>query len=632
MKKIAFLAPDPEKLEHIKTLLSDYEEDVAFAVGSLSDGLKKAKELLAHGIDVIIARGETAVNIRDECPEAIVVSIPITGIDLAMALEEARGYGSTVAVISFPSMIRRIEQLATPLSIQILKFELPKFPSAEMIEQIVDDAIATEAGSILGGYTPMLAVKRRNLPYVSIPTSDEAYIETFHNARSLVKSLEQERGRSGFIAGVLDYAYEGIVSIDHTGKISLINPVAQKILKYRPVKNRDKYIGDVFPELELQAVLRNGREERDKIIRIKGSQILCNKAPILSRKRVIGAVATFQEIDRIRNMESRIRKEVYAKGHVARYTFGMIQAVDKKTKAVLQVAESIAEADSNTIILGETGTGKEVFAQSIHHASGRRNGPFVAVNCAALPASLLESELFGYVEGAFTGAKKEGKQGVFEIAHMGTLFLDEIAEMDIALQSHLLRALQERAIMRVGGDRVIPVDVRIIAATHNDLRVLIKEGRFRQDLYYRLNILNLFLPPLRERRRDIPSYAQAFIDECASAVGKSIILSPGALRYLEHLDWPGNIRELRNMMERVAAIAKRERISANYIRELLESSFPAANTERRNIKQEHERNELCTALETSGGDLDKAARILGVSRVTLWRRMNKHGVSKKEYS
>ncbi len=630
MKKIAVLAPSVERLQRMESVLAEYHGEIIFAIGSLAAGLERARELIDQGVDIIIARGETASIIRDSLPDAIVVSVPISGIDLAMALDESRRYGPTVAVVSFSNMIRRIEQLAKPLSVKILKYVLPRLPSTETIDKILDDALAAGAQVILGGYTPGEAAKRRNIPYVAIPTSDEAFLESFLHARSLLKSLEQERSRSGFIEGVLGYSHEGIVSIDNSGKISLINTVAQRILKYKPGKGNGKRIKDVWPELELEAVLESGREERDRIYRVKGNQILCNKAPILSRNRVIGAVATFQEIDRIQNMESRIREVIYAKGHVARYSFDMIQSVDKRTKELIQLAESIAVADANVIILGETGTGKEVFAQSIHRASRRGIGPFVAVNCAALPANLLESELFGYVEGAFTGAKKEGRQGLFETAHMGTLFLDEIAEMDISLQSRLLRVLQERAIMRLGGDKVTPVDVRVIAATHNDLHNLVKEGRFRQDLYYRLNILNLFLPPLRERRKDIPRYAQAFLDECAAAAGKKITLSPGALRYMERLEWPGNIRELRNAMERIAAMSKRENVSAGYVEGLLQNSLPRQSVAVPSPRRQKEEKRLREALLACEGDLDKTAKTLGVSRVTLWRHMTKYSINRKE--
>jgi transcriptional regulator with PAS, ATPase and Fis domain len=630
MKKIAYLAPDAEKLDHIKALLAGHHDELEFAVGSLKAGVKKAKELIDGGVDIIIARGETAYNIRDAFPEVIVVVVPITGFDLAMALEKSRQYGSPVAVVSFASMIRRIEQLETPLGVKILKCELPPSPSPAIINREIDRALAAGAQVILGGFTPFKAAQERAIPYVSIPTSDEAYVETFHHARSLLQSIEQERGKSGFIKGVLGYAYEGIVSIDKTGAIRLINAAAQRILNYHPEKAKKKRIMELCPEMELQSVLDSGKEERDRIYRIKGTQVLCNKVPILSRNCIIGAVATFQEIDRIRNMESRIRKEIYAKGHVARYNFDMIRAVDKKTKELLLLAGNIADADANVVILGETGTGKEVFAQSIHRASRRCNGPFVAVNCAALPASLLESELFGYVEGAFTGAKKEGKQGFFELAHGGTLFLDEIAEMDYGLQSRLLRALQERAVMRLGSDRILPVDVRVIAATHDDLRTLVQEGKFRQDLYYRINILNLYLPPLRERRKDIPVYAQTFIDECVAA-GRRVTLSAGALRYLERLDWAGNVRELRNMMERIVAMSKRETISAGHIRALLDDAVPRPAAEKRSPRAIREEKELREALAAGEGDLDKTAGILGVSRVTLWRRMSRYAIDRREW-
>ena len=628
MKKIAFILPTAAHVSHVGALLNKYKSEVVFAQGTRKAGIMKAAELIEKGVDIIISRGETARMIREEFRDLIVITIPVTGIDLAMALDECRKYGQTVAVVSFSSMVERIEQLAAPLSVKILKYDLPGNPSKETVGKVLDKAAAAGAEVILGGnITPGFMAKERGIPCVVIPTSDETYIETFHHARGFLNTLKQERTRAGFIKGILGYAYEGIVSIDGDGEISLINRVAERILKCGQSGARKVHVDDVCPELHLPAVLTHGHEELDRIIDVRGGRILCNKAPIMAGKKIIGAVAAFQEIDRIENMESRIRRETYAKGHVARYTFDMIKAVDKKTKELVQLARRIAESDSSVVILGETGTGKEVFAQSIHQESRRGGGPFVAVNCAALPESLLESELFGYVEGAFTGAKKDGKRGLFEIAHKGTLFLDEIAEMDISLQSRLLRVLQERAIMRLGSDRVVPVDVRIMSATHNDLEKLVAEGTFRQDLFYRLNILTLTLPPLRERRRDIAPYALAFVGECAEAAGRDVALSPGALGFLERLEWPGNIRELRNMMERVVALSRKERVSVGQLKSLMPRR--AVSQVRRAPTLEEQALRL--ALAGSGGNVNRAADALGISRLTLWRRMSKYAIDKKEW-
>ncbi len=523
IKKIAFFAPSLERIEHIKSLLADHVDEVLFVVAHLSGAIVKARELERQGVEIIIARGETASVIRDAVPEIIVVTVPITGVDLVLALEEARAYSTTVAAVTFSSMIPRIEELARPLSMRILKFVLPRLPPQRIVEKVVAEAAASGAGAILGGISAILAAKKMNLPNVFIPAGDEAYVESFQNARSILQSIE------------------------------------------------------------------------------------------------------------IQEMESKIRTDLQVQGHVPRYDFSMIHAEDKRTRDLLQKAKSIAAADSNVIILGETGTGKEMFAQSIHRASKRGAGPFVAVNCGALPASLLESELFGYVGGAFTGARREGKRGYFEIAHTGTLFLDEIGEMDIVLQSNLLRVLQERAIMRLGGDRLIPVNIRVIVATHRDLRLLIDEGRFRRDLYYRLNVLNLFLPPLRERRRDIPGCARAFLAEFSGAMGKKISLSSGALRHLERLDWLGNIRELRNMMERIAAVSTSGTVGLAQLKPLLDDSPPSIDGAGAPTKRSQEERELRNALKMAGGGVSRAAEILGVTRVTLWRRMGKYGVNRRDY-
>lgn len=629
MKKIVYFAPDGSRLLHIKSLLSKYDDEIIFAAGFLSGAVETARKLVDKGVDVIIARGETAHSIREALPEVIVVTVPISGFDLAIALEQARQYGPNIAVISFPSMIRRVEQLETPLGVKIMKYELPPEPSDETIDAILDTAISAGADVSLGGFTPRLAANRRNFPYIEIPTSDDVYVETFYNSRSLLRSLEQERARNGFIRGILEFAHEGIVSVDAKGDVKLISPVAQKLLGYTPGKGHSTSIKDVFPK-ELQEIIISGQKVHNKIVQLKKKQVLCNKTPVMHRERTMGAVITFQEIGSIQNMENHIRKEIYAKGHIARYSFDTIYVADKKTREILQLAQNIAKADANVVVLGETGVGKEVFAQSIHHASGRSAGPFVAVNCAALPASLLESELFGYVEGAFTGAKKEGKQGFFEIAHKGTLFLDEIAELNYGLQGRLLRVLQERSIIRLGSDRVVPVDVRVIAATHGDLQGLVRKGVFREDLYYRLNILNLRLPPLRERRKDIPLYAKNFADECSRAARKHLVLSPGALRYLAGLDWPGNIRELRNMMERLAALTTREYISAAYLKTLLCEAAPQG-TENLSPARAKEKLELLAALEAASGDLEKTAELLCISRVTLWRRLRNYAINRKEY-
>jgi transcriptional regulator with PAS, ATPase and Fis domain len=249
----------------------------------------------------------------------------------------------------------------------------------------------------------------------------------------------------------------------------------------------------------------------------------------------------------------------------------------------------------------------------------------VAINCAALPSQILESELFGYTSGAFTGANKEGRLGLFEVAHGGTVFLDEVAEMDFTTQGKLLRVLQEKVVVRLGSDRVIPVDVRIIAATNKKLKSLVLKNEFRDDLYYRLNVLRLTLPPLRERRLDVAIYAQSFLSKYASALGRKITLSKSAIKWLEGYAWPGNIRELQNAMERTAAICKADVVDVTVLSQICEDEYklPTMTTDSLSVDAQN----ILTAMSEANGKYTNAAKILGISRSTLWRKIRRLGLN-----
>jgi transcriptional regulator with PAS, ATPase and Fis domain len=315
-------------------------------------------------------------------------------------------------------------------------------------------------------------------------------------------------------------------------------------------------------------------------------------------------------------MEERIRREIYSQGHVAKFGFGDIYGTSPSLTEAIDVARQYARVDSTVLIHGETGVGKELFAQSIHTAGSRGNGPFVAVNCAALPEALLESELFGYVEGAFTGARRKGKPGLFELAHRGTIFLDEISEIPLSLQGRLLRVLQEREVIRLGHDRVIPVDVRVLCATNRDLHRLVEDGNFRKDLYWRLNVLSLFIPPLRERRDDIVPLMHRFLGVPSAGGHHGIAFSGDALSFLTQYPWPGNVRELRNLCERLTVLHIGKTVDAAFLTHLMEYRG-STQPHRSGVKG---MEDIERALTQAGGKITRAAEILGVHRATLWRR------------
>lgn len=427
-----------------------------------------------------------------------------------------------------------------PADLAVTPGELPYVPAG--IGEVMD------LGPRLIDFTTMVEVLER-LGLLN----ERANVVTARYMRELVRRGQQlvshnramatARGQLETILRVVD---QGVIAVDRDGEVVFANPRAKEILGDSDLKI-----------LDLAGTTVSGRAETRRIYRVGESQIVVSKVPFGTDEGPGGAVATLSEAREIQDIEHRLREETKARGLGAKYSFADIVGESVAMKEAKRRAVRLAESDATVLIQGESGTGKELFAQAIHSASTRHGQPFVAVNCAALPETLLESELFGYEEGAFTGARKGGKPGLFELAHQGTIFLDEIGETPLPLQARLLRVLQEREVMRIGGTRVIPVDVRIIAATHRPLERLRTEGAFRDDLYYRLNVLPLVIPPLRERLEDIPYLADALWRNLArQRVWPYRKLSADVFAHLCRYTWPGNVRELENALTYAASMVK----------------------------------------------------------------------------
>jgi len=311
-----------------------------------------------------------------------------------------------------------------------------------------------------------------------------------------------------------------------------------------------------------------------------------------------------------------------------RYGLPGLIAQSPAMQAVLDLVERVAPTDATVLIQGESGTGKEVIAKAVHHASPRAARPFVAVNCGAVPETLLESELFGYVRGAFTGAGG-GKLGLFEEAGGGTLFLDEIAEMPATLQVKLLRALQSGEVRRLGATQAATIDVRVLAATNGDLATRIGQGSFREDLFYRLNVIQVTLPPLRDRREDIPALAEHFLARAAAKLGRTLRLSPAALERVLRYPWPGNVRELENAIERAAILSRSETVEPDDLPPHVSAGLqlgPSPALPRQVTLAEAERAHILTTLERFGRNHSGAAEALGIGRTTLWRKLKEYGI------
>jgi transcriptional regulator with PAS, ATPase and Fis domain len=349
---------------------------------------------------------------------------------------------------------------------------------------------------------------------------------------------------------IINSSKEGFLLIDNEENISFYNNAFKNIFYIRE-DIKGKKIGDV---LDKEVVNTFTKEIiKDEILELKGRYINVNKQIVKSLGQNIGYCFNIQEVTYIKQLEQNLSKKLRNKGLVAKYDFNDILTNSPRMKECISLAKKIASSDLTALITGESGTGKEVLAQSIHNASNRSKQPFVAINCAALPESLLESELFGYEGGSFTGALKEGKAGLFEQAHNGTIFLDEIGDMPLSLQTRMLRVIQERQVMRIGSQSVIDINVRIIAATHRNLMQMINEGKFREDLFYRLNVLPINIPPLRERKEDI-----ILILESSLNGKKNLKPSKDVVDLLLNYTWPGNIRELKNAADYIELMSDEE--------------------------------------------------------------------------
>jgi len=456
----------------------------------------------------------------------------------------------------------------------------------------------------------------------------------------------QERNRELVLANnrlnnIFKTMSDGVLIIDNEGTVTNTNKISEHIfgkssseLINQSIKN---LVGDKAPCVE--KLLGQQKSYNDIEVLVDGSigriHCLSSGTPILDDQgAAAGGVIILRPMEKIQKLINRFS------GAQATFKFDNIIGQSPALLKTIHLASLAARGKANILLEGESGTGKEVFAQAIHNESPRRNGPFIAVNCGAIPRELIGSELFGYAEGAFTGAKRGGRPGKFEMASGGTLFLDEIGDMPLEQQVALLRVIQDRSLTRIGDDKVIEVDVRIICATNKSLDEEVEKGRFREDLYYRLNVVPIKIPPLRERREDVPLLFDYMLKTLNQEVNSKIkYVDPEVIRLLKEYDWPGNVRELQNVVERILNINNDDVVKAEHLPSLKgfhhdkKAEFsppPSTNNERKKIKQllkEQESEQITALLDQYGGNISRVAREMNISRTTLYKKMQKYNIS-----
>lgn len=585
--------------------------------------------------DVVISRGYTAAFLKDmKLPN---VELKTTSYDILTAVNECiERFGSKkIGIFGTFNMIYGSENINDIYNnVEISCFTVEK---KSALKTAIEKTVAVESiDAVVGGLSAYEIAEEMGINAVMIKTGKESICRAVDEAIRVVEVTRSEREKTNRIKTIMNYSLEGIISTDRGGIITLINKYAAGFFNTEEERVIGSHISRYIPRLDVESVIKGDKKILGEIQKLEDKMISVNCVPIEGKNENIGSVITFQDVTKIQELEGKIRKELYVKGFVAKYDFNDILCKDKSMTETIRIAKRFSMSDLDILISGETGTGKELFAQSIHNASKRRHGPFVAINCAALPEQLLESELFGYVEGAFTGAAKGGKAGLFEIAHNGTIFLDEIGDISTKLQGRLLRVIQEREIIRLGHDRIIPINVRVISASNKNLYEEVEKGNFRQDLLYRLNVLKLKIPPLRKRKDDIMLLINHHINmerNKSECILKGV--SQEAQKLLLEYRWPGNVRELKNFCARLCSLCQNEIATVGDIYTSLEADEVDKKKKEISSKdifdlranvEELEKDQIIAALKIADNSRKDAAYLLGIDTSTLWRKMKKYDI------
>jgi PAS domain S-box-containing protein len=500
------------------------------------------------------------------------------------------------------------------------------------VEEVVDPLVCLPSHEDLDPWLSRFTEGRSGWGLILERNKPVGLISLAQISRRLWKAVQWTESQ---VAAVLDTVNEAVTMIDRENRVIGWNRAAQKMYQISAEEILGKEIDRYFTSLVVTE-MQNKVAVRDAYHQpCAGTHVLINASPIKVGSEIVGSVAAERDITETVYLHSELSKassqvrlleQEISKINSRKEAFTNIYGHSRKLTEVINLAKKVANTDAAVLIRGESGTGKELFAEAIHQASRRHDKPFVVINCGAIPAGLFESELFGYRPGAFTGADRKGKPGKFELAHEGTVFLDEIGELSPDLQVKLLRVLQSKRFYRVGGGEPVEVDVRVIAATNQDLEQLIQKGVFREDLYYRINVVSLQIPPLRERRDDIPELLYLFIREFCHQHRRDLVqVDEEVMDILLNYPWPGNIRELRNVVERMVVLAEGQVMGVDILPEAVKqynrqfSGGAPANLPA--MREQNERGIILNALREAEGNRSQAARLLGIPRSTLYYKM-----------
>lgn len=617
MKSILLIAPNEEILKHGKALQKEKYKEARVSFGLLQEGAELARKESQKGIEIFVTRARTSEAIKKAGVAGVVVDIPVTAYDILRAIAKARELSRKISLVAFPEMIG-----PTDLFSQMLDIDLTIFPYEleEEVGEAINRAIQAGAEVIIGGETTKRAAAKQGFPFVQIVTGEEAVAQAMEEARRIAEIRSLEKTRIQLLETVAHFASEAILIVDRETAITMGNDNFYQISGLTEEQVLGKPLFEVWPELSLRKNLQSGENQYDELMKFRDKEILCNKTMIRVGNKITGIVLSFQEIEKIRQKEAKLRRSIYVQEYKAEASFADVLGRSEAIQKSIQNGKEFALTDSPILLVGETGVGKNLFAQSIHNYSPRSSGAYVEVKCSSAGKEFVREML-----GQAGTATLFGQPGLFEIAHKGTLFLNEVAELDLESQGKLLNILQQKKVTRVGSDKPLPADVRVIASTGQDIKKAIREGKFRADLYYQLNVLQLKIPSLQERREDIQMLVRSFL-ESLGRPKKKLKIHDDAIVLLYRHQWSGNVKELFSVMERVAVTCHKAEISRDFLRSVLGEDLASGASPVREMIRHDQIEIIRAALRDSKGNYGLAAKKLGIDRSTLWRRLKKFGL------
>lgn len=619
MKSILLIAPNEEILKHGKALKKKSFQGVEVCSGLLQEGVLQAQKGSRRGREIFVTRARTAEAIKKAEIPGVVVHISVTSYDLLRAISRAKEIGRKIGIVAFSEMIGSTESFSPLLDVDLILFPYEK---AEEVDEAIQAALNEGANVIIGGETTKRAAEKKQIPFIQIITGEEAVAQALEEARRISEIRAIEKTRIQLLEKVIHFSSEAVLIVDEEMKITICNWHFCKISQLSEEEIIGKYLLDVWPELDGKFLSQKQEHQLDVVTRFRGQEVLSNKSIIQIHKKMTGIVFTFQAVEEIRQREAKLRRSMFAREYKADRSFSHVLGHSDEIKKAVLMGKEFALTDLPILLIGEIGVGKHLFAQSIHQYSPRSFGAYVEVNCSSLRGEQFNKEILGVIG----SPARPGKPGLFEIAYKGTLFLNEITELDLETQGKLLNILQQKKVIRLGSEKWLPTDVRIIASSSSDLSKAIREGKFRADLYYELSVLQLKIPALNERREDIAFLVKAFLENFESSRKKRLTMDQEALVVLYRYYWRGNIKELFNVLERVAVTCHDRVITKRFLQEILGEDLRPNTFPVHEMIRQDQIDLIRHALKESKGNYGLAAKKLGVDRSTLWRRLKRLGL------